>query len=273
MFCKSLLPSPALQEFVRNYKILHLKFDSPHSIPVKHRPPKPEQGIVFYVRGFVNLHNLNSGLSQIPDPVSIFSHQIDKKRFQIASEFCMFTIFFHPGVLHRLIGMPVADLQQSYHDAELFFGTDVRRLTDQLAEAPNYLSMVPVVEKFLLAKFRNMQMRDSVDDIAAYLLADPTCFSLDSIARAACLSSKQFYRKFVERIGISPKFYSRITRFNHAYYYKISDPDSSWSSIAQAYSYTDYHHLEKEFKEFTGLTPNEWIKENQMSPERILQVR
>src|SRR5687768_3604159 len=273
MFCKSLLPSPALKQFVRNYKILHVKFDNDHSIPAKHRPPKPEQGIVFYVKGFVNLHNLNTGMSQIPDPVSIFSHQIDKKRFQIASEFCMFTIFFHPGILHRLIGLPISDLKQSYHDAELFFGTEVREVTEQLALAPDYLSMVPIIEKFLLAKFRKLQMSDSVDDIAELLLGDPSGFSLDAIAKEACLSTKQFYRKFVERIGISPKFYSRIARFNHAYYSKINHPDSSWSSIAQTYFYTDYHHLEKEFKEFTGLTPNEWLKENQMSPERVLQLR
>jgi len=271
MFCKSILPSPPLQEFVRNYKILHLKFNNSYIIPFKHRPPKAEQGIVFYVKGFVDLQN--TGSSQIPAPVSVFSHQTDKKRFQVTPEFLMFTIFLHPGVLHRLIHMPVVDLNQSYHDAELFFGTEVRMITEQLAEVVDYSSMVPIVETFLLTKFRKLQMSNAVDDVANYLLADPTAFSLDSIARQACLSSKQFYRKFVERIGISPKFYSRITRFNQAYQYKIAHPDVYWSSIAQKFCYTDYHHLEKEFKEFTELTPNDWIIENQAAPERILQLR
>lgn len=273
MFCKSLLPSPALNEFVRNYKILHLKFDNGHFIPFKHRPPKPEQGIVFYLKGFVNLHNLVTCTSQTPAPVSIFSHQTDKKRFHLASEVCMFIIFLRPGVLHRLIGIPMAGLDQTYHDAELFFGTDVRMVTEQLEAAPDYLSMVPIIERFLLAIFKRLQMNSSVDIIANYLLADPTGFSLDAIASQACLSPKQFYRKFVKRIGLSPKFYNRIIRFNHAYYYKISHPNVYWSSIAQEFSYTDYHHLEKEFKEFTSLTPNEWIKENQAAPERILQLR
>jgi AraC-like DNA-binding protein len=273
MFCKSLLPSPALQEFVRNYKILHLKFNNDFSIPFKHRPPKPEQGIVFYITGSVHLQNLNTGTLQTPAPVSVFSHQIDKKRFQVTSEFFMFTIFLHPGVLHRLIGMPMVDLNQYYHDAELFFGTEVRTVNEQLAASTEYSSMVPIMERFLLTQFKRMKMSSSVDTIANYLLADPTGFTLGTIARKACLSTKQFYRKFVERIGISPKFYSRITRFNHAYQYKIAHPKAYWSSIAQAFSYTDYHHLEKECKEFTGLTPNEWLKENQAAPERILQLR
>src|SRR5215204_882403 len=39
MFCKTLMPGPALQEFVRNYKILHLKFNDGYLIPFKYRPP------------------------------------------------------------------------------------------------------------------------------------------------------------------------------------------------------------------------------------------
>lgn len=273
MFCKTLMPAPALQEFVRNYKILHLKFNNGNAIPFKYRPPKTEQGIVFYITGSVNLQDVNSGTIQTPAPVSVFSHQTDKKRFKISSEFYMFTIFLQAGVLYRLIGMPMTNLNQSYHDAELFFGTEVRTVTEQLAEAPDYLSMVPIIEKFLLAKFRSLQMRNAVDDVANYLLADPTRFSLDSIALEACLSTKQFYRKFVERIGLSPKYYSRVARFNHAYQYKVNQPNALWSSIAQSFGYTDYHHLEKECKEFTGLTPNEWISENLGAPEKILRLR
>jgi AraC-like DNA-binding protein len=222
MVCLNLLPSPALNEFVRNYKILHLKFNSNNSIPFKHRPPKPEQGMVFYIKGGLNLQNLNNGNSQIPAPVSIFSHQTDKKRLEISTEFYILAIFLRPGILHRLINVPMAELNDNYLDAELFFGTEVRRITEQLESADHYTSMIPIVESFLLEKFRQMRSWNAIDDIANTLLADPTKFSLDAIANEACLSPKQFYRKFVQRIGISPKFYSRIIRFNQAFQYKIN---------------------------------------------------
>lgn len=273
MFCKTIVPAPALQEFVRNYKILHLKFDSGFSIPFKYRPPKTEQGIVFYVTGSVNLQDVNSGDFQTPSPVSIFSHQTGKKCFQVSSEFYMFTIFLQPGVLHRLTGIPMVDLGQNFRDAELFFGTEVREVTEQLAASRDYLSTTSIVEKYLLAKFRKLRTNNAVDDIASLLQADPVRFSLDRLAQEACLSTRQFYRKFVERIGLSPKFYSRIVRFNHAYQHKVSHPMVYWSTIAQSFGYTDYHHLEKEFKEFTGLTPTDWITENYSAPERIFRLR
>jgi AraC-like DNA-binding protein len=273
MIFKSIAPGPALQEFVRNYTLVHLKFDPKQPVPFKHRPPKPEQGIVFYIKGFVNLQNSVTGHQQKPASVSLFTHQTERKIFQVSAEFFMFTVFLRPGILHRLINVPSIELNQDYHDAELFFGTEVREVSEQLCTATGFSAMVTIMERFLLKKFNQMKGGSSVDEIAAHLLADPTRFSLDDIARQACLSTKQFYRRFVERIGLSPKLFSRMTRFNLAYHYKIAHPDNSWSSVAQEFCYTDYHHLEKECKEFTGLTPNDWVKQSQASPERVLRLR
>ena len=243
MIFKSISPSPALQQFVRNYTLLHLEFNGTHVPPFKHRPPKPEQGIVFYIKGHVNLQNLITGDQQVPATVSLFSHQTDKKIFQVSSEFFMFTIFLHPGILHRLIGVPALELKQDYHDAEAFFGTEVRAVTEQLSAATTFSSMVNIIERFLLPKFKQMRPGSLVDEVANSLVADPTLFSLDGIAREACLSTKQFYRRFMERIGISPKLFSRISRFNHAYHYKIAHINASWSSIALVFGYTEYNHM------------------------------
>lgn len=273
MICKNISPSAALKEFVRNYKLLHLKFDKPEQIPFKHRPPKPEQGIVFYIKGNVNLQNLSTGDQQIPATVSVFSHQTDKKCFLVSPEFFMFTIFLNQGILHRLTGIHAQEFKQDYHDAEQFFGIETRMVSEQLSTATGYSAMINIIENFLLTKFRQMKKESLVDQVANYLLTDPVHVPLDNVAKQACLSTKQFQRKFIERIGLSPKLFCRINRFNHAYYYKISHPNASWSSIAQEHSYTDYHHLEKEFKKFTSLTPNEWLKQNQASPERILRLK
>jgi AraC-like DNA-binding protein len=116
-------------------------------------------------------------------------------------------------------------------------------------------------------------MQHPVDMVATELLADPASFSLNRVAQQACLSTRQFHRTFTRRIGMSPKLFSRLSRFNHAYRYKLIHHDARWSSIAQEFNYTDYHHLEKEFKQFTGLTPEEWLKAELSAPERILKLR
>jgi AraC-like DNA-binding protein len=270
---KSFLAAPSLREFVRNYTLIEFQFNNHESRPLKQRPPKPEQKIVFYIKGAPNIRNHASGNIQTPPPVSIYSHQREKTTIQLTSEFSAFIIFLQPGVLHRLIQLPMLELPQGSFDAELFFGTEVRVVLDQLASADSPSSMISIVEQFLFAKCKQLKLKSSIDTIADYLLVDPTHFSLDALAIQACLSSKQFYRRSTERIGMSPKLYSRLSRFTHAHRYKITHPYSSWSSIAQEFCYTDYHHMEKEFKEFAGHTPQEWINIELAAPERILRLR
>jgi AraC-like DNA-binding protein len=273
MIYKSFLPGIVLSEFVRNYTVIHFQFRDGEAAPFKQRSPKPEQKMVFYLKGSPGIYNAVTGITQTPPPVSVFSHQSDKKTFKVPNEFFAFIIFFQPGVLHRLIRLPMIELLHECYDAELFFGTEVRVVSEQLAEATSLSAMIEIAEKFLLAKCSGLQTKSSIDRIALNLLSDPTSFSLDKVAEQTCLSTKQFHRRFVERIGIGPKLFSRLSRFNHAYRYKTSHPSASWSSVAQQFYYTDYHHLEKEFKDFTGLTPGKWTETHLASPERILKLR
>lgn len=270
---QSFLPIPELKEFVRNYTVIHFQFGPQASIPAKHRSPKPEQKIVFYIKGSVNLMDVESGNTSTPPPVSIFTHQLNRKILQVTPEFFAFIVYLEPGSLYRLLGFPMAEFKMQYSDAELFFGSDLRLVREQLAEAKSTTALITIVERLLLAKCLQAKQKTSVDLIASNVLTDPASFSLDRMAHDACLSTKQFYRNFTQRIGITPKFFSRLSRFNHAYQYKLSRPSVTWSSIAQEFEYTDYHHMEKEFKEFLGLTPGEWVKTELTAPERILKLR
>ena len=273
MFYKSFLPTPSLKEFVRNYTIINLKFSPDEPIPFKERSPKTEQKIVFYLKDPPIIHNSATGKAETPSPVSIFSHQLERRTSEMKYEFLALIIFLQPGVLHRLIRLPMLELRDKICDAELFFGTEISSIRDELALAACQTEMIHVAEQFLLPQCRQLPTKSSIDRIALEILDKPTPFSLDTIARQACLSSKQFYRRFTDRVGIGPKLFSRLARFNHAYQYKINHPAVSWSSIAQEFCYTDYHHLEKEFKEFTSLTPQEWTNTHLSAPERILRLR
>ena len=273
MIYKSFLPCPELSGFIRNYTLIHFQFNAGEPVPSKQRSPKPEEKIVFYLKGSISQHNPGTGHFITPPPVSVFSHQKERRTFQVTPEFRALLIFLRPGVLHQLTKIPLPEMPGECCDAELFFGTGVRTISDQLATAANHASMISIVEKYLITKCSQLKARTTIDLIASQLLNDPTFFSLDSLADQACLSTKQFYRKFNERIGISPKFFSMLSRFNHAYHYKLIHPEVAWSSIAQEFRYTDYHHLEKEFKAFAGFTPKVWVETHMTSPERILKLR
>lgn len=273
MIYQSFLPTPPLSQFVRNYTLMHFRFSQQQAPPTKQRSPKAEQKIVFYLKGSVSIPNAKTGITHTPPPVALYSNQMDKRDLGITPEFQAFIIFFRPGVLHRMIRIPMPEFHPTCSDAELYFGAEVSSVREQLSEAKDVAAMRCIAEKFLLNRFRQVETKSAVDHIAAHMLTDPTSFSLDALADQACLSTKQFYRKFIQRMGMSPKLFSRLSRFNLAYQYKLNHPYMSWSSIAQQLCYTDYHHLEKEFKAFIGRTPREWVKAELTAPERILKLR
>ena len=92
---------------------------------------------------------------------------------------------------------------------------------------------------------------------------------IEKIASLACLSLRQFERVCKERVGFSPKLFSRLIRFSSAYRMRENFPLLSWTSIAYDCGYFDQMHLIRDFKEFTGVAPGVIQKELNDIPVRL----
>src|SRR6185312_3191986 len=138
----------------------------------------------------------------------------------------------------------------------------------------HYLEMVPIVEGFLLYLVSKARIRSlrPIDHIGKALLEHPDINSLDHLADSACLSQRQFYRTFVEREGVSPKMFARIARFGNAMKLRNKYPMLDWLSIAVKLGYHDYQHMVRDFKEFTGMTPNAFLQHEYRAPERTFGI-
>jgi transcriptional regulator GlxA family with amidase domain len=104
------------------------------------------------------------------------------------------------------------------------------------------------------------------------MLQNPANVSLDWLADQACLSTRQFYQNFVQRMGISPKLYRRIIRFDNTIRLRNAQPHKDWLSIAVELGYYDYQHLVRDYKEFTHLTPTEFSQRENQAPERTFGI-
>ena len=73
----------------------------------------------------------------------------------------------------------------------------------------------------------------------------------------ADFSNRQFERVFRNRIGLLPKFFSRLVRFSRAWLIKETQPDIHWLHLAHECGYYDQMHFIRDFKEFTGANPSQ----------------
>lgn len=273
MIYKYIAPNPILQEFIRDYLVAHFVFDKDKPVPFKPYSPKPEQGITFFPRGCVSIESLQTGVVVKAPGASIFGQQVSRYNFHLTQEYLMFRVHFQPGALYRLLGVPLQEFTDQYFDATLVINREVQEINEQLAGCRSYAEMVSTVEEYLIGKSKKIAAgKYPVDKVAACILTSPSQLPLDYLASQACLSPRQFNRKFTERMGVGPKLYSRIVRFHRAYQYKEEHPAADWLTVAILFGYTDYQHLVKDFKDFSLVTPSVWIGEDNRSPERILHL-
>lgn len=264
-------PRPGLREFVRDYLVAHFSFAPGDPVPLKCYAPKPEQGITFFVRGRPGIADPRTRDLRVAPPVAIFGQQTRRCDVQLAREFLMLRVHFQPGVLYRVMNLPLHELGEEYVDAEPVLGREVRDVSDRLDGARSYREMIDAIESYLahrLARLR--QEAGPVDRVTGVLMTDGAQASVDWLARQACLSPRQLHRKFTERVGVGPKFFSRLVRFHRAHGLKAAQSPLAWPAVALECGYTDYQHLVRDFREFTSTTPNVWLRLDRQSPEHRL---
>jgi AraC-like DNA-binding protein len=272
MIFQFIQPSLQLREFVREHLLFHVKVSSGTVLPSKPYHAHAEEGITFYIKGFL-LCSQRDGSPEKRAQSVIFGPSIARQNLQLSEEYLMFFVRLQPGMLHRLLGLPMSELVQKNIDAEAVIGNEIRQLHDQLAYATSYESILKLVEDFLWKKFQKLSTNPHPSFlIPKLILQSPDTFNLDKMASLACLSNRQFERTFLRHVGVTPKLFARLCRFSQANELKERHPNKDWFSIAIETGYNDYQHLVKDFKAFDGGTPNTLLAENVKSPERWLKL-
>jgi len=78
---------------------------------------------------------------------------------------------------------------------------------------------------------------------------------ISHLSHATGLSARQFERRFTQQVGVRPKLYSRIARFEAALDNKLRSPGKSWLRVAHELGYHDQMHLIHDFRELSGEAP------------------
>ena len=271
MIYQSIQPSLHLRRYIREYLLLHFVLDEHTPVPVKPYPAIPEQGITFYVRGFLLCTHPDTNTVEKRPQTVIFGQPVARQNLHPSPEYLMFNVRFQPGVLYPLVKVPMQDLAHQNIDAEAVFGTEIGELNNYLSNAPTYAAMLNAVEAFLWKTFQQVNPSDHPSDgIAKYIQDHPHSVNINALSAQACLSLRQLERNFMRQIGVTPIFFARMCRFQEAFILKERKPHLDWLSVAVHTGYHDYQHLVKDFKQFSGTTPNSLLEAQARSPERII---
>jgi AraC-like DNA-binding protein len=84
--------------------------------------------------------------------------------------------------------------------------------------------------------------------------------SVEDLSYKTGVSNRQLLRQFDHFVGLSPKEFARITKFLHSLNTLAKRPADSLTSIAYQSGYYDQAHFIRDFKEYSGLTPGEYLQ-------------
>ena len=273
IYLPNIAPQPALRPYVKQFMVLHVRLDNvPAHLRIKPFPPDADQILYFYPRSEVKVI-VNSTNKDRPSPTSIFVGQQNTRiNLQFGPDHIVIQACLQPGFLHHFLDkMPIKLFNFRELDAESVSDADMKFLNEQLQQETDYYQMVAHIEAYLIKKIKGKKIDfQPIDKVIGVLKNTDKPVPLDWLADQACLSPRQFERKFQERMGLSPKFYARIVRFDKAFKMKVRYPDMDWLDVAYHCGYFDYAHMMRDFREFAEVTPSMLLAQDSISPDKPL---
>jgi len=182
-----------------------------------------------------------------------------------------FVIAFQPDGIFRLFSVPTQELTDRDFEAHSVLGNVIHQLGERLGNATSFAERVGIVEEVLSRLALLCSGRDPISAAVNGMILTRGRARIPTLAARAGLGVRQFERRFLHQVGMRPKLFSRIARFEVALEYKAHFDSKSWTSVAHTFGYYDQMHLVHEFAEFTGGTPSETL--NQLEKVFVEQIR
>ena len=176
----------------------------------------------------------------------------------------MFSVTFHPFGALMFFNLPLNEFYNQTIALSQLLKDETHSVEDELSATSDFYKRITIIEKFLylqLLKNNKPYIINRITDCINTIKNSGGMADIDQLASRACLSRKQFERHFNEYIGISPKTYLKIIRFQYSIYCKQLNPTTKLSNIAYDSGYFDQSHMINEYRKLSGKTPKEFFSE------------
>jgi AraC-like DNA-binding protein len=262
-------PHPLLQPFVDTY-ILSTSHEEKVAFTGQW-PASHETSIVFSLADKpVHLHNEKESSFWNTNHSIIGLQTEPNGTVQFSGQYHTFIIQLKAHGFRTLFRLPAQELKDKIFSTTDIAGPKADKLYDQLGNANSVEQMAVFADGLLLPFLRrhtdSSGVQDGITSIVNCFCQRAHLFSVHQFASKVNMSIRNFERRFAEHVGIPPKMYIKLVRFNKAMSMKLAAPDNNWTAVAHACGYFDQMHFIKDFRQFTGLTPKQFFKNHGNMP-------
>jgi AraC-like DNA-binding protein len=182
---------------------------------------------------------------------------------------------FKAGGAYPFFGIPISELTDRTLSLDALWGGDGARLCDALARTSEAADGVKLLEQALVthlgqAKLFEPAAATSVRRAVRQIRESSEPVRIAELASELGVSARNLRRAFHDVVGMGPKAFARVVRFQRALRAARSGAQPEWGAIANAAGYYDQSHLIAEFRALAGLTPAALLAR---APRRAVDTR
>lgn len=172
---------------------------------------------------------------------------------------------FRPGKASAFLRLPASELTD-LHVSLADVWPDAEAVHDALASASHVRARMALLERLLIDRLSQAAPADQrdVDEAVRRIQAAGGSLGIARLAPSLGVTRQHLARRFAQLVGVSPKVFARVVRLRALMERARAMARASgvnWSALALEAGYYDQAHLIDEFRELSGLTPNQWARE------------
>jgi AraC-like DNA-binding protein len=168
-------------------------------------------------------------------------------------------VHFRPGGAYALLGVPPGSLSDAHADLDAVWGARADELHGRLCAAAGPEERFRILDGEFTQRLGQAALpRDEVRFALRKL--GRTNAHVDSVAADVELSHRRFIALFAEQVGVTPKVFSRVGRFQRTWSLARQGVSRDWAQLALICGYFDQSHLIREFVSLSGQSPTEFLQ-------------
>jgi AraC-like DNA-binding protein len=207
---------------------------------------------------------LTSSGNQKVDSLFLFGQTIRPVELFTAGNLTLIAYFFYPHTLQTFFGFSASELTDINIDLNYLQPARDMNLREQLINATSLSMRLQLMNNYVLklAEPNYSNIQNNIFFATHAIRKNNGLIALKTLHKELGVSERTLRRLFDFHVGVSPRMFTRICQFDSAFQQLNNSQFSRLSDVAYENGYADQSHLTRSFKEFTNLTPSEYLKKS-----------
>ena len=235
--------------------------DSKETLQIE-SPPSALCSLVINYKDSYSISNKKYQKYEVP-ACFISGQALSNYTFHISGEIGVTGIVFKPAAIYHFYGIPMYQLTDERICFSQIRSEDCKQLLNQIRKTSTAKEKITILENYLMEIWQSNKIDNlSILNAANKIFDLKGKVNINELLDHIPLSRRNFERKFLEEVGVSPKSYAKIRRFGYTCSLMAGKRNINLLDVLIEGGYYDQSHFIKDFKYFSGRTPRKYAKTN-----------